>query len=126
MTSGRDGVPACSSVAVASMGPNPICSTDYCDCGGTVAPFLYSFSARTEISNCAYKTQPTTNSCPTYVTVGALDPTFEPTQGPSVEVIAVNTIYVDPLCTTTIGGRETCTVATFTSVATTTATVSPS
>jgi hypothetical protein len=125
MTSGKDGVPACSSVAVASIGPSPICSTDYCDCSGTVAPFLNSFSAGTEISNCDYKTQPTTNSCPTYVTVG-IRPTFEPVQGPSVEVIVVNTIYVDPLCTTTIGGGETCTVATYTSGATTASTIAPS
>jgi hypothetical protein len=64
---GEGGKPLCISVAVADIGPSPICSLDYCDCGGTVAPLLSSpvSVGGTWTTNCNYKIRPATNACPT-------------------------------------------------------------
>jgi hypothetical protein len=87
------------------MGPEALCTEDYCDCDGTAAPLL---SSQVSVSgmwttNCAYTTQPATDGCPVTVggqvlPVGSAVPTYQ------VEGIQ----YVYGTCVTSIGGGETC------------------
>lgn len=62
---GEAGIPGCAYVLVDDSGANALCPSDYCNCGGTVAPLLTSFVSGTSNLNCNYKTQPEINSCPT-------------------------------------------------------------
>ena len=62
----ESGVPGCAYVIAGDLGAEALCSLNYCNCGGTVAPLLTSSSiSGTKTLDCDYKTQPTTNSCPT-------------------------------------------------------------
>ena len=118
---GENGVPACAYIVASDMDPCPTCSIDYCDCGGTVAPLLSSTSGSTQIFNCDYKTQPAASSpTPSLVTIsqGVLS------LGHPVQTIVEVTEYIDGVCTSTIGGGESCQyLNTFYSITTATATI---
>jgi chitinase len=64
MVPGKNGVPGCAYVLASDLGPGALCSSDYCDCGGTAAPLLTSSVMGTFSRNCNYQTQPAANSCP--------------------------------------------------------------
>jgi len=66
---GDNGIPGCAYVLAADLGSDAMCSSDYCYCGGMAAPLLTSTLSGTVTTNCDYKTQPATNSCPLLVTV---------------------------------------------------------
>jgi hypothetical protein len=66
---GKNGIPACAYVIAANIGPEALCTEDYCNCDGTAAPLLTSQVSVSGIwtTNCAYTTQPATDACPTTV-----------------------------------------------------------
>lgn len=100
---GENGIPTCAYVVAADIGPRAACSEDYCNCDGTVAPLLSTQVSvgGTWSSNCAYTAQPTTDSCPPET---------------PVQIIILETDYVDPICAATKGGGETCGYVTVTSI----------
>ena len=57
---GQRGVPGCAYVLSEDLGPQALCSKDYCNCGGTVAPLLTVSGTL----GCAYPTQPAKAQCP--------------------------------------------------------------
>ena len=61
---GYNGVPACYWVIVADGGEDPTCPVDYCNCGGTAAPLLTTAIDGSASTNCAYSTQPSSDTCP--------------------------------------------------------------
>jgi hypothetical protein len=61
---GKNGVPGCAYVLASDLGAGALCSSDYCNCGGTIALLLTSSVSGTLSINCNYQTQPTANSCP--------------------------------------------------------------
>lgn len=96
------------------MGPNPMCAQDHCDCDGTIAPLISSSAGGTWTTNCDYTVQPFISSCPVpVITIGG-DILHPP---PSVTVIET-LVQIQPVCTATAGGGETCGYSTFTSVTT--------
>ena len=109
LVTGEEVFPDCAYIVASDMDVSPLYSLDYCDCGGTVAPLLSFPASRggTWTTNCNYTTQPVVNSCPEpLVTITGNDPYFppSPSPGPMVEV----TVYIDPICTSTLGEGETC------------------
>ncbi|KFY94278.1 hypothetical protein V500_03359 [Pseudogymnoascus sp. VKM F-4518 (FW-2643)] len=61
---GQCGVPGCAYVKASDVGPDALCSADYCNCGGTAAPLLTVSATGTLTTNCDYTLQPTASSCP--------------------------------------------------------------
>lgn len=61
---GQCGVPGCAYVKASDVGPDALCSADYCNCGGTAAPLLTVSVTGTLATNCDYTLQPTPSSCP--------------------------------------------------------------
>ncbi|KAI0546445.1 hypothetical protein F4679DRAFT_587457 [Xylaria curta] len=61
---GRCGVPGCAYVLASNLGPGALCSADYCNCGGVVAPLLTTVVSDSTSLNCNYTTQPGSASCP--------------------------------------------------------------
>lgn len=98
------------------MGPEALCTEDYCDCDGTAATLLTSQVSVSGIwtTNCAYTTQPATDACP--VTDGGLLLPVAPT------VLVGGIVSVIDVCTSRIGEGQTCsgvtTVTTVTSLTT--------
>jgi chitinase len=74
---GENGVPGCAYILASDLSDGALCSSDYCNCGGTVAPLLTSSISGTLTTNCNYQTQPVANSCPTlYQTISASSSTI--------------------------------------------------
>lgn len=69
---GKNGVAGCAYVVASELGAGAMCSSDYCNCGGTVAPLLTSSVSGTLTTNCNYGTQPAVNSCPPPVTLATV------------------------------------------------------
>jgi hypothetical protein len=111
---GRNGTPACAYILAADMSPNPVCAQDHCECDGTIAPLISTSAGGTWTTNCDYTVQPVTSSCPAPVIAVGGDILPLP---PSVIVIET-VVHVQPICTATVGGGETCGYNTFTSVTT--------
>jgi len=61
---GVNSMPGCAYVLAGDLGTGAICSSDYCYCGGIVAPLLSSISSGTVVTNCDYQIRPAVNSCP--------------------------------------------------------------
>jgi hypothetical protein len=98
-------MPACAYVAAADIGPEALCTEDYCDCDGTAAPLLTSQVSVSGMwtTNCAYITQPATDVCP--VTAGG-KPLPVGSAAPTYQVEGI--VYVYGACATSIRGGETC------------------
>jgi hypothetical protein len=63
---GKNSIPVCAYIIATDIGPEALCTEDYCNCDGTAAPLLTSKVSVSGIwtNNCAYTTQPATDACP--------------------------------------------------------------
>ncbi|KAI0452149.1 hypothetical protein F5B21DRAFT_527276 [Xylaria acuta] len=75
---GRCGVPGCAYVLASNLGPGALCSEDYCNCGGVVAPLLTTVISASTSLGCAYTTQPASASCPAGPTTSSSPSTVPP------------------------------------------------
>ncbi|PVH75948.1 glycoside hydrolase family 18 protein [Cadophora sp. DSE1049] len=72
---GQDGVPGCAYVLASDLEGSALCSSDYCNCGGTAVPLLTSTVSSMMVPNCDYKIQPTAHSCPFSSAPSSIPPT---------------------------------------------------
>jgi hypothetical protein len=100
LTPGVNGVPACAYILAADLGPDADCPYDHCDCGGTIAPLTSSqismTGTRIWTTNCDYKLQPVTSSCPAVWTIGG--PVLH---GPATTLVSTETTTVGGVVTVT-------------------------
>jgi hypothetical protein len=93
---GRCGVPGCAYVLASNLGPGAMCSENYCNCGGVVAPLLTTVISDSTSLGCAYTTQPASASCPAGPTTAdppttAPPPTTVITTAPPIKTPPPNT-----------------------------------
>ena len=85
---GQNGVPGCAAVIYPD--GQACVNANYCNCGGTPAPFLTTTISGTKTTNCDYTIQPTASSCPPPTTTNA-----QPSATPCCAHIGINCVCSD-------------------------------
>ncbi|KAE8451335.1 hypothetical protein EG329_003964 [Mollisiaceae sp. DMI_Dod_QoI] len=89
---GQCGVSGCAIMLIDSIGAaEASCQSDYCYCGGTVAPLLTITVSGTMTTNCRYTTQPSADICPpaTSITPTATNSATATTSAQSTATICI-------------------------------------
>lgn len=60
---GKCGTPGCAYVIAKNLGPAALCSNDYCNCGGHVAPLMTTTVSGATSTGCYYTAVPTCGDC---------------------------------------------------------------